>query len=40
MKIYSVSAALSGVGEYPYTSGTGSPDERSKAMVATSLAIA
>ena len=38
MKMYSVSAALSGLGEYPYTSGIGSPEERSRDMVATSLA--
>lgn len=40
MNIYSVSAALSDVGEYPYTSGMGSPLERRKAIVATSLAMA
>lgn len=38
MKICSVPAALFGLGEYPYTSGMGSPQERSKAIVATSLA--
>src|SRR5258708_21997407 len=38
IKIYSVSAALSGAGEYPYTSGIGSPEERNEAIVATSLA--
>ena len=38
MKMYSVSAALSGVGEYPYILGIGIPEERSNAMVATSLA--
>jgi hypothetical protein len=36
--MYSVSAALSVEAEYPYTSGIGSPVERSKAIVATSLA--
>jgi hypothetical protein len=40
IKMYSVSAALYGVGEYPYTLGIGSPEERSKAIVATSLARA
>jgi hypothetical protein len=40
MKMYSVPAVLFGVGEYPYTSGKGSPKERSKATVATSLATA
>lgn len=38
--IYSVPAALSGVGEYWQTSGVGSPVERRKASVATSLATA
>ena len=38
MEIYSVSAALSGAGEYPYTLGIGNPKERRKAIVATSLA--
>jgi hypothetical protein len=40
MKIYSVSAALSGAAEYPYTLGIGSPEERRRAIVATSLATA
>ena len=40
MRIYSVPAALSGSGEYPYTLGIGSPEERSKSIVATSLATA
>jgi len=38
--MYSVSAALSGAGEYPYTLGIGSTKERSRVIVATSLAIA
>jgi hypothetical protein len=38
IKIYSVSAALSVEGEYPYISGIGSPREWRKSMVATSLA--
>lgn len=38
IKIYSVSAALSGTDEYPHTLGIGSPEERSKSIVATSLA--
>ena len=37
-RIYSVPAALSGVGKYLYTLGIGSPKERSKSIVATSLA--
>lgn len=40
IKIYLVSAALSGAGEYPHTLGIGSSEERRKAIVATSLATA
>lgn len=40
MKMYSVSAILSGTEEYQYTSGIGSSKERRKAIVAASLATA